>query len=173
MEGSGNYVLYHGSLSVGENNQAALYLIENVFNTLTIPFVIAGNKPSKELRAAVEKHKHITLKTEVSTEDIYQLVKHAHINILPTFQATGIKLKLLAALYSGRHCIVNSPMVSDTGLEKLCHIKDEPEEIKKCVTALFSIPFKNEEISYRRQALNESKYSNEYNIRQLTAILFS
>ncbi len=57
----------------------------------------------------------------------------AQINVLPTFQATGIKLKLLMALYTGRHCIVNQPMVDNTGLEELCSIQNTAEEMKPVV----------------------------------------
>ncbi len=33
--GKGNYILYHGNLSVSENYNAALWLIENVFSKIT------------------------------------------------------------------------------------------------------------------------------------------
>ncbi|NTW31123.1 MAG: glycosyltransferase family 4 protein [Bacteroidetes bacterium] len=172
-EGLGNYALYHGSLAVGENNEAALYLVEEVFNDLDIPLIIAGNKPSKELRDAVAKHSNITLKTDISTIEIYKLIKDAQINVLPTFQATGIKLKLLAALYTGRHCIVNAPMVEDTGLEKLCIIKPSAIEMKEAVKEMMKIPFGSHDISKRKRALNDSIYSNNYNINQLIEMLFS
>jgi len=171
-EGLGNYVLYHGSLAVGENNEAALFLIENVFNDIDIPLVIAGNRPSKELKDAAEKHKNITLKTDITTSDIYKLIKNAQINILPTFQATGIKLKLLAALYTGRYCIVNKPMIENTGLESLCIISNQPEEMKQSLLENFSKPFTEKEIYKRKQLLNDSKYSNGYNITQLLTMLF-
>lgn len=172
-EGVGNYVLYHGSLSVGENNEAALFLINNIFNDIDIPLVIAGNKPSKELRGAAAKYRNITLKTEITTDDIYKLVKAAQINILPTFQATGIKLKLLSALYTGRHCIVNTPMVEDTGLESLCVIHDDAGEIKRAVVENFRKPFAGKDIETRRKFLDDSVYAANYNINQLIGMLFS
>ena len=170
-EGTGDFVLYHGSLSVGENNEAALFLIEKVFNDLDIPLVIAGNKPTKELRAAVEKYKNITLKSDVTTEEIYKMVKAAQINILPTFQATGIKLKLIAALFTGRHCIVNKPMIDDTGLEDLCLVKNNPDDFKNTIRQYFSIPFTKDDIEKRKKILNDSRYSNSYNINQLISML--
>ena len=171
-KGKGDYVLYHGSLNVGENNEAALYLIKNVFNDLKIPLIIAGNHPSKELKDAVKNKKYIELKNNISTEEIYKLIRNAQINILPTFQATGIKLKLLAALYQGRHCLVNSTMVKDTGLEKLCVIKDSPEEMKSSVKKLFSVPFSQEEIKQREDILLHNGFSNKQNIQELIKFLF-
>jgi hypothetical protein len=172
-EGQGDYALYHGSLAVGENNEAALFLIDKVFSDLDIPLIIAGNRPSAELKQAVTKYPHIRLLTDVSTADIYKLVRDAQINILPTFQATGIKLKLLAALYTGRHCIVNSPMVESTGLESCCIIKDNSDDMKKAVKECFSKPFAANDISKRKHHLNDSKFSNSYNINQLIDMLFS
>jgi hypothetical protein len=170
--GTGNYVLYHGSLSVSENNEAALFLINKIFSKIDVPLIIAGNKPSLELRSSVQKYKNITLKTEIETSEIYQLIKGAQINILPTFQATGIKLKLLAALFTGRHCIVNSPMVEATGLESICIINDTEEEMKNSIIEYFTKPFSAENINERKNVLDDSIYSNSYNINQLAGMLF-
>ncbi len=171
--GLGKYVLYHGSLAVGENNEAGLFLINNVFNDIDIPFIIAGNKPSKELRNAAERNKNIIVKSEISTSEIYNLVVGAQINILPTFQSTGVKLKLLAALYTGRHCIVNNPMVKDTGLSDMCIVKDSAEDMKKAVQEYFTKPVSTEEIEKRKSLLDEGIFSNTYNINQLMEMLFS
>src|ERR1019366_3969226 len=105
-EGKGNFCLYHGNLEVGENNEAALYLVNKVFSKIKIPLIIAGHKPSDELIQSVSNYSHIQLKANIPTNEIDELIKNAQINVLPTFQATGIKLKLLAVLFTGRHCIV-------------------------------------------------------------------
>ncbi|NVO03367.1 MAG: glycosyltransferase [Bacteroidetes bacterium] len=170
---TGKYALYHGSLHVGENNEAAMYLINNVFNDIEIPLVIAGNKPSPELKQAVEGKKNIKLVSEVDTEGIFELIENAQINILPTFQATGIKLKLLAALYNGKYCIVNSPMVRNTGLESLCVIKDTPELMKTEVVKLFNAPFEMSEIIKREEILLNNGFSNKHNIQRLMRMLFN
>lgn len=170
--GKGTYALYHGSLAVGENNEAALWLINNVFDKSDIPLIIAGNKASNELKQAVAKHPHITLKSDVSTPEIYQLIQNAQVNILPTFQSTGIKLKLLAALYTGRHCIVNTPMVVETGLDKICIVKDSPQEMKAALREAFNASFEDKDIKNRKDFLENSIYSNEYNVNQLISLLF-
>ena len=45
--GKGEFVLYHGNLSVPENNRAALYLVEEVFPLINRPCIISGSNPSK------------------------------------------------------------------------------------------------------------------------------
>ncbi|MDP4266024.1 MAG: glycosyltransferase [Bacteroidota bacterium] len=172
-QGRGEYVLYHGSLSIGENNEAALFLVNNVFNDIDIPFIIAGNNPSRQLVQVVNNKKNINLVDNVSTEKIYELIHNAQINILPTFQATGIKLKLLAALYKGRHCVVNRPMIINTGLEELCIIRDTKEELKSAVIEYFSKPFTNDEIKKRDVCMYAMGFSNKKNVDTLIEIIFN
>jgi len=171
IPGRGNFVLYHGSLDVGENNEAALFLVNQVFSDLKIRLVIAGNKPSKELRDAVSKHQHISLKSDISTEKIYQLIADAQINMLPTFQATGIKLKLLAALYSGRQCIVNSFMVENTGLEEICTVANTSQEMQEAVKKLFSKTLNESEIDKRKRVLSNG-FGTQENIKKLMNIIY-
>ena len=170
-EGVGDFSLYHGSLAVGENNKAALYLVNEVFNNINSSLVIAGNGASQELKEAIEKRKNISLKENISTEEIYSLIQNAQINILPTFQATGIKLKLLSALYSGRHCLVNSPMVENTGLESLCKTANSSSEMKKEISRMMSIPFHSDE-KQKREKILEENFSNKINIRKLLELVF-
>ena len=170
-EGKSDFALYHGSLAVGENNKAALYLVNEIFNDLNVPFRIAGNGASPELKKAIRDKKHISLHENISTNEIYELVRDAQINILPTFQATGIKLKLLSALYCGRHCMVNSQMVAATGLEPLCHVADSASEMKKEISRLMNVEFNAEEKLKREKILN-GMFSNKENVRKLAALLF-
>jgi hypothetical protein len=169
-EGKGEFALYHGSLAVGENNKAALYLVNEIFNDLNIPLVIAGNGASAELKEVLKSKKNIQLRENISTQEIYSLIQNAQINILPTFQATGIKLKLLSALYIGRHCLVNSLMVASTGLEVLCHTADSASEMKKGILRLMNVSFSEEEKQKRKKILEEN-FSNKKNVRQLLGLL--
>ena len=171
-EGKGNFVFYHGNLSIGENNEAALFLVNKVFPALrNIPLVIAGSKPSRELIKAVRSHKHVELKAGISTREIYELIAGAQINVLPTFQSTGIKLKLLASLFTGRHCIVNTPMVENTGLESLCHVTDNVEEMRKKIKKLFENEFTVKDTIKRKQVLEE-QFSNKKSAEKLIKAIY-
>ena len=171
-DGRGRFCLYHGSLEIAENNQAALYLIRQVFADLPIPLIIAGNHPSKELRELAAEHEHVELRTGIDTGQIHQLISEAQINILPTFQATGIKLKLLAALYLGRHCVVNSHMVRNTGLEPLCRVEDSEKRMQDAVKALFTTDFDPVEIS-KREAILGSQFCNRVTAGKLYSLIYS
>lgn len=170
-EGSGEYALYHGNLSVAENDQAAIYLVKQVFSGISIPLVIAGNDPSKELKDLVLQYPHVSLRRNVSVPQIEQLVSEAHINVLPTFQGTGIKLKLLNALYNGRHCIVNNTMVEGTGLEELTIVADKAAEMVIQIESTMKEAFTKPMIAHRQNVLQE-KFSVEKSALMLFQRLF-
>lgn len=168
----GEYVLYHANLSVAENHKAAMYLVREIFNDLKINFIIAGNHPNTELKAAIKARKNIQLIENPSTEKMENLISDAQINILPAFQATGIKLKLLAALFIGRHVIVNSMMLEGTGLESLCVIANDAQTFKENTIRLFKIPLSIEDKT-KRKILLEDEFSNIKNAKNLAKHLTS
>ncbi len=168
--GKGEFAIYHGNLSVAENNQAAFYLIHKVFDDIDFPFIIAGKEPLDSLKKEVAKNGRIKLIPNPYDEHMQKMIADAHINVLPTFQPTGIKLKLLNALFNGRFCIVNSQMVQQTGLEELCVVADSAEEVKSVIRKLVDEPFTETEIQKREKLLSE-KFSNRSNVRRMLGVV--
>lgn len=164
-----DFAFYHGNLSVGENNEAALYLVKEVFSKVNFKLIIAGSDPSPELFSACQVANNVELKANLSSEEIINLLENAQINILPTFQSTGVKLKLIAALFRGKHCIVNHKMVKGTGLEDLCHIGNKAEELIKLVEELKDVPIAPEVISERQTALYA--FDNHQNALKIIELL--
>ncbi len=172
-EGQGNFCLYHGNLSVSENEKAALWLLTKVFTKARVPFVIAGKKPSRCLQKMAHLCQHTCLVENPGETEINDLVRKAHINILPSFnkQCTGIRLKLLHALFEGRHCVVNDQMIEGTGLKEACHIGTTANAFASIILQLFHQPFEREEKILRKQLLSTT-YDNEKNTLQLTQWLW-
>lgn len=168
--GSGHYALYHGKLSVAENHEAAMWLIREVFGQLDIPLIIAGANPKPELITEINRYGHISLRHNPSEQEMYELMQQAHVHVLPTFQPTGIKLKLLNALFAGRHIVGNAQMLADTGVESLCHMANTPQEFRETVRRLYNQPFEQQEIARRLQILSAT-FSNEKNADELIAAL--
>lgn len=166
----GDFCLYHGNLEVGENNEAAIYLVREVFAQTNIPLVIAGKNPSSELVQLASRLPHISIKANIPTSEIDGLIKKAQINVLPTFQATGIKLKLLVALFSGKHCVVNTPMVANTGLEGLCSVQDSALDMRNEIDRLFVQSFDTAEI-HKREAVLLKEFSNKENAEKLIVLI--
>lgn len=169
--GLGNFCFYHGNLSVPENEKAAIWLLTKVFSKIKIPFVIAGKKPSRRLEKMAHLYQHTCLVADPSDAEINDLVKKAHINILPSFSTTGIKMKLLHALFEGRHCVVNENMVTGSGLESACHIGNNADAFASIIMQLHHHPFEDNEIHLRKNLL-EKIYNNEKNAEQLIAYLW-
>ncbi|MEY4594788.1 MAG: hypothetical protein RIQ47_1198 [Bacteroidota bacterium] len=167
-----DFAFYHGNLAVGENNEAALYLIEKVFAGLPYKLIVAGAKPSAALRRAVASHANVSLMDRLSPEEIHRHIATARVNVLPTFQATGIKLKLLASLFLGKHVLVNSPMVDKTGLEDLCTIADSPEEFRSQLKIIFEEKDFPERNVTERKSILETKFSNRINAGLLVNRIF-
>jgi hypothetical protein len=153
--GKGQFVLYHGNLAVSENDEAARFLVNEVFSKLDVPFVIAGNSPSLSLQKDVERYPHIELKSSISTAEIDQLIEDAHIHILPTFQPTGIKLKLIHVMFSGRFVVANSNMVKNTGCEPYCTVADAPTEMQNAIMRLMKRKFTEQDAEERARGLSE------------------
>lgn len=168
--GRGEYVLFHGKLSVPDNDQAATWLIEEVFSKIDIPFIIAGMEPSGGLRDLVQRYEHIQLIENPDERQMNELISSAHINLLVSFQSAGIKLKLINALFRGRFCVVNKLMVSGTGLAKLCYVRNSAAAIRQTIEALINAPFERSRVEERRTLL-ETEFSNELNAKKLMEII--
>ena len=168
--GRGEYILFHGNLSVSENIQAVEYLIQNVFSKISQPVIIAGKNPSERLIQKIQKLSNVQLVSNPENERMENLIQNSHICLIPTFQDTGLKLKLLASLFSGRFCIANQPMIHKTGLEHLCHLADTPKEMIDCVNELFELDFTSEEIEKRKLIL-EDAFSNHRNALNIIRLL--
>lgn len=170
-EGIGNFCLYHGNLSVAENEKAALWLLNEVFSKIETPLVIAGKNPSDKLDTAAHKKLHTCLVANPSEIELQDLISKAQINIIPSFNKAGIKFKLLNALFNGRHCLVNEEAVNGTGLEPACHIASNSEAFASVILQLFHKSFTGEEIHLRKQLLQQ-EFNNQTNAQRLIAWLW-
>lgn len=168
--GMGSYALYHADLSVPDNHRAAMYLIDNVFSDNSVPVVIAGRDPLPDLAEVVGRHPNIRLVANPDDEAMHQLLADAQVNVLVTNQPTGLKLKLLNALYAGRHCLVNGNMVAGTSLGEVCHVADNPQKQREKLGQLMQQPFGADDLSRRKQLLG-NLYSNSANARILASVL--
>jgi hypothetical protein len=169
-DGLGDFAFYHGALGVPENDMAALFLVQKVFKGAPVKLVIAGSNASRALKRAVALAPNVELREGLTTTEIQDLVRAAQVNVLPTFQATGIKLKLLLCLYTGRHVVCNTPMVEGTGLAELCHVHDRAEAMRTSILACMGTPANGQAIEKRVEVLEE-RFSNRRNAERILRLL--
>ncbi|MBX2973339.1 MAG: glycosyltransferase, partial [Flavobacteriales bacterium] len=170
LDGLGDFAFYHGALGVAENDQAALFLVQKVFKGSPVKLVIAGSNASRELKREVANAPNVELRENIGTAEIHKLVRTAQVNVLPTFQSTGIKLKLLLCLYTGRHVVCNTPMVEGTGLAELCHVHDSAEAMRTSILACMGAPANGQAIERRVEVLEE-RFSNRRNAERILRLL--
>lgn len=169
-DGSGTYCLYHGNLSVEENEEAALFLLQQVIPYVSVPFIIAGKNPSEKLFEEAKKYAHCTIMANPNADKMDELIADAHIHVLPTFQNTGLKLKLLHALFHGRHVLVNEEMVHGTGLQSACILAKDAAQFTKKIKELMQAPFNSMEKT-KRQNLLMQHYDNRKNAERIITCL--
>jgi len=164
--GSGNYCLYHGNLSVDENIKSVDYLVKSIFSELEIPLIIAGKNPTQAILSY--QSKNIQIKANPSDEELNTFIQNAHIHVLPSFQQTGIKLKLLNSLFRGRHIIVNHE-IEESHLKDLIHIANSNNLFIKTIKDLMMKDFSEDDLDQRKQAL--AFYSNEYHANAICDLI--
>lgn len=169
--GRGDYILYQGNLSVAENNQAAMFIARKIAEGTPHRFIIAGKQPTSSLKKEIKKIANVELIENLSFEQMAGLMAGAHINLLFTFQSTGIKLKLLNSLYRGRFVLVNHKMVNNTGLEKLCIIEDNPNATKRILADLMQMDFTPQDIDKRIRLL-EKDFGNKTHAEKIAGEMF-
>jgi hypothetical protein len=158
--GMGFYCLYHANLEVPENEAVALWLLESVFSKIDTPLVIAGKNPSTALEAKAHEHLHTCLVANPTEEAMQEMINKAHIHVLPSFSTTGIKIKLLNALFNGRHVVVNNQMIDGLGLENCCHLAENAHALCTLLPKLFQTPFTAVEVDNRATLLSQH-FNNE------------
>jgi Glycosyl transferases group 1 len=168
--GNGSFCVYHGNLSVQENEEAVTWLLENVFNDIEIPFVIAGKNPSQKLIDLSHQYMHTCIAINPSDAEMKDLVQKAQINILPSINATGVKLKLLNSLYNGRFCMTNIKGANGFDNKDLFIHADDAAAMKQLIVYYFTIPFTENEAQLRKEILN-TKYDLVTNANRLLKLL--
>ncbi|MCX6243991.1 MAG: glycosyltransferase family 1 protein [Bacteroidetes bacterium] len=170
LAGTGDYALYQGNLSVAENVQAAEYLMKEVLPGTNVRMIVSGLNPSPELVRLAGRYPDVTLIPNPPEETMNELIRSAQVNILVTFQPTGLKLKLLNALFNGRFCLVNPQMVTGTELGELCETGTTAAELKTKLIRLMHGSFDEEAIRARREQLLKW-HSNNKNCKRLTDLV--
>ena len=118
----------------------------------------------------VLKHENITFNSLTDENELNTLFENAHINALPTFQNTGIKLKLLNTLRQGKFVIANDYMVNETGLETLCEKANTKAEFLSKTANLFKQDFEVSFVEDRKKLLDI--FDSKNNAKKIINLIF-
>jgi hypothetical protein len=156
LPGTGEYVIYHGDLSINENSAISDSLISEVFSKIPYKCVIAGKDPPELIKSHAARYSNITVISNPDNDQMRSLIVNAQVNLLPALAVNGFKLKLLMALYAGRHCLVNSIVGENTIIKRLCNVADNNAEIVNKISLLMKEPFTEKMIRERQKVLSDN-----------------
>ena len=172
LRGRGNHALLHGNLSVIENIKGIEFVLDEVWESdFGLELIIAGKDPSPEFQEYVKNHP-AKPKLIINPDDdtLNQLIRKARINLLPTFQATGLKHKLLNALSNGGFCLVTPEMVHGTALEDLCVVAPNAAAWKNEIHVLKTLQIDEETIENRLNRLRTT-FDNLENANKILELI--
>ena len=161
------YALFNGNLSVSENEKAAIWIIENIWklDSKLPPLKIAGKNPSEHLKRLANEN-NIQLIPNPSQTEMEKLLSKARIHILISDQATGVKLKLLSAMQTTGHLLVNPFMVEGTDLKEVCILCEKPSAFTIQIKLLINKELGVNEFQKRQEFINE-KYNTLKNCSEI------
>ena len=113
-------------------------------------------------------NQHACIIPDPTGPELQDIIAKAQLHVIPSFNCTGVKLKLLNALYNGRHCVVNEEAVEGTGLKEICHIAREAEQFKQVIETLYDRPFTFLDLQFRQEKLL-NQYNNQLSAQRLIA----
>lgn len=151
------FALFTGNLSVSENENAVRWIIQEIWkkdNSL-IPLKIAGKNPSKKLKEFIQNEGVILIENP-SQSAMEELLSTARIHVLVSDQSTGVKLKLIAALQTSGHILVNPTMVEGTNLKNVCTICATPSDFISQIKLVENKELDFEAFSKRRTFLEDN-----------------
>lgn len=123
------YAIFHGNLTVNENEEAVNWILDVVEEfQITRKIIVAGKTPSDSLKARLAQFTNVELRENPSKEDMDALISNAADQLLVTFQAAGLKLKLLISSATESRCIATPELVVGSGLEAGCEIVESKAE---------------------------------------------
>lgn len=157
-EGLGDYILFHGNLSVAENIETAMWMAKELAKQLKeIQFVIAGKSSDIKIKNQLEQS-NVQCILNPDQEEMQNLIQNAQIVLLKTSVPSGIKLKLIDSLAYARHIVSDVNSVQKSGLSPLVTIANSNSDFKHKIKSLMEKEILLDDITKRNivfsQALN-------------------
>lgn len=123
-------VLYHGNLSVSENEEVVNWLLQAwASKQIALPLLIAGKNPSKQLQLKIAAQQQVSLLENPSTEDLDLEIQASQYTLAMSNQRTGVKLKLIKNLLLSRCCLANPTVLYGTDLASYVEVFNNANEL--------------------------------------------
>lgn len=171
LEGVGDYVLFHGNLSVNENLATAEWISNELAPLMPqLKFKIAGKSLNSSLRSKLEKL-NVECFFNPKAQKMKQLIQDAQIVLLKTSVPSGVKLKLIDSLAYARHIISDTHSVQKSQLGSLVSIADTTEEYILKIKSFQNQPISENDVK-ERNVLFRDVLNNQFNASQIVQEIF-
>lgn len=147
--GRGEYVLYHGDLSIDINQQAVLEILRSVTFSPSMPIVVAGKAGDSSFESKVASFPNLRREANVTQDKMMDIIRKAQVTLIHSLHAEGMKLKLFPALYRSRFVAANSLSRTGTSLDDALHFYT-PDTMTDVIHFLYNQPFTQEELNMRQ-----------------------
>lgn len=150
-EGRGEYILYQGDLSIESNQQAILEIIRILSKANEYKLVVAGRPGDANFEEKLTKYPKLQREADVSESRMTELVRDAHVIIVHSRHAAGMKVKLFPSLYYGRHVVANEASLTHTPIDAALHVYRNAEELTRLLKDIFTQSFTKEDHAARER----------------------
>ena len=167
------FFLFHGNLSVPENENAVRALVENIFSkgfVHNIPLIVAGKSPSTAFKNYFKKFANVSLVENPSEKYLQALSQQATAHILYVEKPAGIKLKLIRSLAENKNVFVHRNMLPDSSWSQYCTVFNSCEDLQYKISNL-NLVVENSSVINLRKKLFETILNNELNAQKIIASL--
>lgn len=164
------FALYHGNLSIAENEFIAGKLVE-ISNDCNIPIILAGKNPSNILLSKVKAYPNAKIISNPEDKLLHKLMIDAHIQVIASAQGTGVKLKTIGALFTSKWIISNENGLPDAKSADYCTVENDFSRYAAKINELAELEYP-ESLLQQRLEYARNKYSNQINAQNLINAIF-
>jgi len=169
-KGTGRHVLVHGDFRIRDNASAAIE-VALASSAAGMPCVVAGKSPPKQMYKILGHLENIEVLPDVSAEVMLELKKNAQMHVVHSDNPSGFKIKLLNALFSARHVLVQATIVEGEHLDGVTHAFRDKTELRALIRRLKDVPVTDADVMQRETVLLP-RFSNRQNAGNLINLIF-
>ncbi len=159
-------IFFIGGFNHPPNREGMLWFLDNVYEALhkqDVPLTVAGSKMPQELYDYQEKFKLLTIKPDVSNEELERLYAGTRIAIVPLRSGAGVKGKVIEAMAKGVP-VVGTDIAFEgmpKGEDYLYKGANSPEDMYNEIMSVYSSKQRWEELSSFGKQYIKDNFSKE------------
>jgi hypothetical protein len=158
--GRGKYILYQGDLSIKINQEAVFDMLQRIPPEPGYPIIVAGKSGERSFEDKLADFPNLRREADVSHDKMIDLIRNAHVILVHSLHASGMKLKLFPALFQGRFVLASANNKTNTLLDNSIQFY-QPDQAQMMVEKYWRQEFTVEMIKQRTALLGQQPTDRE------------